>query len=177
MATAIEAITNLPDTPTTDQFVLTDLPAAVTAYLQDEVTVTVDPIVPAVTDELQPDELGTFDVHVENGSIPLEEVWIHLTLENVNRADFKVPTGATLSVRDAIDGNVLPGNSFVNEMFIQFLGGELDAEDTIDLHLTLKADRVGESDLQVHVHGDVAIDSLFPKRLRGHSSVTPIVVE
>ena len=177
MAIAIESIPNPPNFPTTDQFKLSDLPAAVTAYLQDEVTVTVDPIVPAVTDELQPDELGTFDVHVENGSIPLEEVWIHLTLENINRADFKVPTGATLSVRDAIDGNVLPGNSFVNEMFIQFLGGSLDAEDTIDLHLTLKAQNVGESDLQVHVHADVPIESLFPTRRRGHDTVTPIVVQ
>jgi hypothetical protein len=177
MATAIEAITNLPDTPTTDQFVLTDLPAAVTAYLQDEVTVTLDPIDPAVTGSLQPGELGTFGLHVTNGSIALEEVWIHLTFENNARADFQVPAGAAVFPRDAIDGNSLTRNSFVNEMFLQFLDGKLEADDTIDLTLTIKAGNVGESDLQVHVHADVPISSVIPTRRRGHDSVTPIVVE
>ena len=152
------AIATLPSTPSTDQFTLVDLPAA-------------------VTDSLQPGELGTFGVHVTNGSIALEEVWVHLTFENNARADFQVPSGAAVSPRDAIDGNVLTRNSFVNEMFLQFTDGKLDADETIDTTLTIKAGNVGESDLQVHVHADVPISSVIPTRRRGHDSVTPIVVE
>ena len=162
--------------PVSNPFELTDVGDAIKRYLDHDVVVTLGEIDPAVTSSLEPGELGTFTVHVQNGPIALENVSLHLTLENDARADFQVPPSAAIVTSASLNGSQLPRNSFVNAMFVRLLNGDLDADGTIDLTLTITAGAVGASDIRAHVHGDVPLSSLLPTAKRSSPDVTTEVV-
>jgi hypothetical protein len=155
---------------------LSDIPAAVTTYINDQVVVVVNRVDPDVTDELQPGEDGRFSVTATNAAAPLGmrvvNIRYHLKFATPGVARFHVPSSpparATLNSSDP----VLTVNSLVDEMFLfpldtALLVGESDSVRALEIH----ADAVGDTTITCHIHGDILDEDLFPDAVAGRNGV------
>lgn len=151
---------------------LTDLKNATASYIDDEVVVTI----PRITDDLEPDEDGSFDVVVTNGTATtgfrLDDVVLHVRSQNPGRAKLVVPQAALLVPRATTDpdGPELAGNSLVNEMFIFFQEGDfapntrLEPGEVLEIELQYHAEVPGAVTIACDVHATVDVDGLFPRQ-------------
>ena len=152
---------------------LSEIPNAVAAYLNTQVTSTVSSVTPAVSGSLQPGEDGSFSVTVTNAAAPsgvrLTDVKHHLTIPPITpntqnfRAKFHVP--ATPPARASTDPNapVLLVGTQVSEMFLFPLDPILEVGDTDTVvGLEIHALSVGSFEITSHIHADVLVSDLIP---------------
>jgi hypothetical protein len=152
---------------------LFDIPAATSAYIDNEVDVKVT----RVTGNLQHGEDGTFTVKVTNATEPsgvrLTDLLLHVTVEPSGVALLKPPGSALLIPRATsnTDDPRLSTNDRVDTMFVFFAaaGGDiepnatLDAGEVLELELEFEAGEVGTATITCHVHATVNADDLFPR--------------
>jgi hypothetical protein len=152
---------------------LFDIPAATSAYIDNEVEVTVS----RVTGNLQRGEDGTFTVKVTNPPAPtgvrLTEVSLHVSVEPTGIALLKPPGSALLIPRASADTSDprLSTSDRVDAMFVFFAsqGGDiepnatLDVGEVIELELEFEAGNVGTAAINCHIHASVDPDDLFPR--------------
>ncbi len=152
---------------------LSDIPAATSAYIDNEVDVRIS----RVTANLEPREEGTLTVTVTNAAAPtgvkLTNVSLHVTVSPDTVALLKPPGSALLFPRATADTNDprLSTNAEVDEMFIFFLADDgeiepnatLDVGEVIELELEYIAIGAGTATFNCHVHATVEVDALFPR--------------
>lgn len=152
---------------------LFDIPAATSAYIDDQVDVKVN----RVTGNLQHNEEGTFTVKVTNAPAPngvrLTEISLHVTVEPTGIVSLKPPGSALLTARATadLDDTPLKTTDRVDEMFVFFLasGGDIEPNATLDvgelleLELEFEADNPGTASIKCHIHASVDPDDLFPR--------------
>jgi hypothetical protein len=151
---------------------LSDLAAATSSYIDNEVDVTVTD----VTSNLQPGEDGTFTVHVTNAAAPtgvrLTDVNLHLLVDPPGAVKLKAPGSALLFPRataDTDDPRLATGEE-VDSMFVFFqtevldeFNDTLDVGEELDLEFEYHAEAVGRGTIKCHVHANVDVDRLFPR--------------
>jgi len=163
---------------------LTDLKNATATYVDDEVDVTI----PRITSGLEPDEEGTFDLVVTNGTeatgFRLENVVLHVRSQNPGRALLVPPGSALLFPRASTDTDDprLDTDTPVEEMFIHFqatddleFGSTMDPGEVTELELEYHAIRAGAVTITCHVHATVDIDGLFPRQ-NGRDGTTSVTI-
>jgi hypothetical protein len=166
---------------------LTDFPAATAAYLNDNVTVTIED----VTSGVQEDELGTYTLRVRNAAAPegvrLIDVVLHVHQDPTDSVPLLLPPGsALLQPRATNDSDAprLPGGEAVTEMFVFFSAadGDIEPNATLDVGEELRldfeyqaAERV-RTTINAHIHATVVVDDLFP-RGRGSDGSADVTVK
>jgi hypothetical protein len=152
---------------------LFDIPAATSAYIDDQVEVKVN----RVTANLQKDEEGTFTVKVTNAPAPsgvrLTEISLHVSVEPTGIVSLKPPGSALLFPRATadLDDPRLSTNDRVDEMFVFFAaaGGDIEPNATLDvgelleLELEFEGVKPGSATINCHIHASVDPDDLFPR--------------
>jgi len=152
---------------------LFDIPAATSAYIDDQVEVKVS----RVTGNLQRGEDGTYTVKVINAPDPtgvrLTEVSLHITVEPTGIALLKPPGSALLFPRATADTSDprLSTSDRVDEMFVFFVSSDgefepnatLDVGEVLELELEFEANDVGTAAINCHIHASVNPDDLFPR--------------
>ena len=145
---------------------LKDIPEAVKAYLNSQVTVTITPFVPSAGTSVQPNETFTFDVKAtNNGDIALKNVKYKVWAVNPGIAKIRVPTGGTAT---DLEGNSLAANTEAGAFIFNPSGSTFDLPpgDNDTIHLTGKAvsgASGGTTGIRASVFADVDLDLLFPK--------------
>jgi hypothetical protein len=146
---------------------LLDLPAAVEAYLENSVTVTVAPISPAVPGTMNPNEFGTTSITVRNAAAPsgirLIDVKHHLTIEPSNRALLEVPAAPVARATSNPNDPPLAPGTLAAAMFLFPVDNVLDIGDTDTINgLRVKALTLGSVTVSDHIHAKVSLDDMFP---------------
>jgi hypothetical protein len=163
--------------------VLSDIPTAVTTYLNTKVKTDISPVT-ADSGSLSgnPPEEGTFTVTVTNAAAPtglrLINVVHHLTTTNPDVLLLKVNPSAALATRASLDPTAphLPRNTFVEEMYVTYAFGTLDVGQVLALEFEVKAIDEGSAAITCHVHADIDEDSLFPDGLRSKNDTQTVTV-
>ena len=159
---------------------LFDIPAATSAYIDNEVEVEVT----RVTAHLEPDEEGTFTVRVTNASEPngvrLTDIVLHVTASPRSVALLKPPGSALLLPRATADTSDprLSTNDEVEAMFVFFAasGGDIEPNATLDvgeameLEFEYVAKGAGNATISCHVHASVVPEDLFPRSAGANGS-------
>ncbi len=146
---------------------LSDIPNAIAGYINEQVVTVVHRVDPAVTDELQPGEDGTFSITATNAAAPLGvrvvNIRHHLKIEPASVAKLHVPQSPP--ARATLDPNdpVLQPGDLVDEMFLYpldsaLLVGESDSVRGLEIHSIA----VGDATITSHIHGDILDEDLFP---------------
>ena len=145
---------------------LKDIPEAVKAYLNTQVTVTITPFVP-VGNSVQPNETFTFDVTVKNnGDVALKNVKYKVWAVNPGIAKVRTPTNGSST---DLEGNSIGGDQEVGGFIFNPSNNsvyDLPAGDHDALHLTGKAvsgPSGGTTGIRASVFADIDLDLLFPK--------------
>jgi len=153
---------------------LSDLPAAVRDYLDNEVDVEIGKL----TSGLQPGESGSFTVRVTNAAAPrgirLVDLKYHLTTSDEDILQLEVPGSPIFITRASTDPNgpALPRNDFVREMVVFPLGDFADFGPTLDvgavqeIEFTYRGTGAGAGKIRCHVHGTIDESTLFPGNVR-----------
>lgn len=162
---------------------LKDIPAAVKAYLDTKVTVTVSTPVPSSGTTIGPNETFTFSVvaanaDAANGGVVLKNMKYRLAVDNPAVAKIKVPTGGTAT---DLAGNSLVAGAEVGAFIFAptSFGFDLPVGDTDRLSFTGKAgsnQSGGTTTIQARVLADIDLDQLFPKGEDTPSSVKTLIV-
>ena len=152
---------------------LRDIPDAVRSYLDNKVTVRVNPIIPATGAALGPNETFSFSVSAQNtnaanGGIPLSNVFYRVRVENPAVAKFAIPAANLGSATDD-SGNVLSPGTQVGFMVFRPIGDlrSLSVGETDTLTLNGRAAAApptgGTTTIAARIVADVDVDQLFPK--------------
>ena len=147
--------------------VLSDIPTAVTKYLNTKVTTEITPVV-ADSGTLNPGEEGNFKLIVTNAAAPtglrLVNVVYHLTTTNPDVLLLKVKPRGALATRASLDPTApqLPDNTFVEEMFVTLTFGTLEIGEVVELTFEAKAEDEGSATITCHAHADIDEKSLYP---------------
>ena len=159
---------------------LFDIPAATSAYIDNEVDVTVT----RVTANLERGEEGTFTVRVTNASEPngvrLTDIVLHVTVSPPSVALLKPPGSALLFPRATADTSDprLSTSDEVEAMFVFFAasGGDIEPNATLDVGEVLElefeyvAKGAGNATINGHVHASVDPEDLFPRSAGANGS-------
>jgi hypothetical protein len=162
---------------------LSDLAEATTAYIRNEVDVTVTD----VTSGLEAGEPGTYTVRVTNASAPtgvrLTDITLHILVDPPGPFKLKAPGSALLIPRAEGDADLprLPSGEEVDSMFIFFAASDgdiepnatLDVGEDLELEFDYVAVEVGTADIHCHVHATVDVDRLFPRQ-RGRAGTAEV---
>ncbi len=153
---------------------LIDFPAATAAYLDDNVTVTIED----VTSGVQEGELGTYTVRVKNADAPngvrLVDVVLHILQDPIDSEPLLLRNGSALLQSrgtNDIDAPPLVGGVAVTEMFVFFsaAGGDIEPNATLDvgeelvLNFEYQAEERVRTTIKAHIHATVVVDDLFPR--------------
>jgi hypothetical protein len=145
---------------------LKDIPDAVKAYLNSQITVTITPFVPSAGNSVQPNETFTFDVKAENnGNVALKNVKYKVWAVNPGIAKLRVPPGGSAT---DLEGHSLNENAEVGVFIFNPSSSNFDLPpgDSDTIHLTGKAvsgASGGTTGIRASVFADVDLDLLFPK--------------
>jgi hypothetical protein len=148
---------------------LSDIPAAVEAYLADNVTITLTEV-EADSGSLNPNEEGTYTMTVANAAAPnglaLRNVVYHLESTRPAKVLLKVPGSAILFSRDEISSSapLLTRNSFVPRMFVTRLDGELGVGEVQEFTFEVRGEDEGRSEITAHIHAEIDEDALFARQ-------------
>ena len=152
---------------------LFDIPAATSAYIDDQVEVKIS----RVTGNLQPNEEGTFNIKVTNAPAPtgvrLTDISLHVSVEPSGIVSLKPPGSALLFPRATADTSDprLSSSDRVDSMFVFFIADSgdiepnatLDVGEVLELELEFEADDPGSATINCHIHASVDPDDLFPR--------------
>lgn len=153
---------------------LSDIPAAVTSYLDTQVTTTVSAVTPKDEnqDVLTPGQDGTFTVTVTNagppGGVRLINVIYHVEISDGSVAKLIAPQNALVAAFDKIDDTTpIPGGTQRGEMFVKRLTDTtLDVGETQPgLRLDLHCRDQGDAEIRARIFADVDQSALFPRSL------------
>jgi hypothetical protein len=161
--------------PTSEEPIMTlslsDIPAAVADYIQNNVTVTVTEVKHGISTVLQPNEKGKFDVTVtNNGAVRLTSIIYELSISPGDVAQFLSPSGMLMGAREGLDPSsaVIPNGQETTRMFLFPLDvlnfSSVDPGETVtnpELQVTTKHD-LGDATIKCTIHATVDQDSLFP---------------
>lgn len=153
--------------------VISDLAAATSAYLHDDVKFRIGD----VTGNLNPGEIGSLTLRWTNAAAPtgvrLSNVVLHVTVAPDSVAKLRVPGGAAINPRTEFDVNSPrpAANSLVDELFVFFsstavvgagLDSTLDVGESQELELEFEALARGTAVFSGHLHAELAFADLFP---------------
>ncbi len=146
---------------------LIDLPQLTRDYL-DSVQIRLN----RVTGNLVPGDEGTFSVRVTNGAVRLTSWTLHLFSSDADVATIKAEPGLVITYRltgDRDTPTVEPGSTH-DELFAFFLqdtpsepNNVLEPDEVRDLRFSYVAEGAGDAVFTAHLHGNVDVDSLFPR--------------
>jgi len=155
---------------------LNEIPAAVRAYLDTKITVSVSPLTSAAGPTINPSENFSFSVTVTNanaalGGIALKNVRYILTVDNSAVGKLKVPaigsstdlTGAVLAAGAEVAAFIYSPPTFV---FIGDSAATLGVGDADTQSFSGKAGAAvagGTTTIRARILADVDLDQLFPK--------------
>jgi len=153
---------------------LSDLPAAVREYLDNEVTVEIGKL----TTGLQPGESGSFTVRVSNAGVPtgirLVDLKYHLTSSNEDILELEVPGSSLFVTRATTNPNdpELPRGDLVTEMVVfpppdlAEFGSSLDVGHVREIEFTYRGAGAGPGQIRCHLHASIDESTLFPGNVR-----------
>jgi hypothetical protein len=150
---------------------LSDIPAAVTDYIKNNVTVTVTEVKHGISTVLQPNEKGKFDVVVaNNGSVRLTNLIYELSISPGDVAKLISPSGIVMGAREGLDpsSDVIPNGQETTKMFLFPLDAlnfaSVDPGETVtnpELQVTTQKS-LGDATIKCTIHASVDQTSLFP---------------
>jgi hypothetical protein len=173
---------------------LSDITAATAAYIDNEVATKIG----KVTSNLQVDHDGSYTVKVTNAAAPsgvrLTDVMLHLWVEpgqepNEDAVVLLYPPGSALLHSKATndpDAPDLATQTPVKELYVFFAAGPgdgiddfdsvLDVGEVLELELEYHTERRGDATINCHVHANVDVDRLFPRRSGSNGTKTVTVI-
>ena len=150
---------------------LSDIPAAVADYIQQNVTVTVTQVKHGISSVLQPNEKGKFDVVVtNNGGVRLTDIVYELSISPDSVAKLISPSGMLMGARKGLDpaSDVIANGDETAKMFLFPLDAlsfsSVDAGQSVtnpELQVTTKRS-LGVATITCTIHASVDQASLFP---------------
>jgi len=150
---------------------LSDIPAAVTDYIKNNVTVTVTEVKHGISTVLQPNEKGKFDVVVtNNGSVRLTNLIYELSISPGDVAKLISPSSIVMGAREGLDpsSDVIPNGQETTKMFLFPLDAlnfaSVDPGETVtnpELQVTTQK-TLGDATIKCTIHASVDQTSLFP---------------
>ena len=149
---------------------LSDIPAAVTTYLDTNVSTVISAVTPAdqTQDVLTPGQDGTFTVTVTNASAPegvrLINVQYFVKVSDDKVAQLTVPTTFGLECFGSLTSTTpLKAGTLRSDMFVRDVTDPaLDEGQTHPLHLELHCVDQGDARITCRVYAEVDESSLFP---------------
>ncbi len=166
--------------PNLPGFALADLPQLTSDYLHS-----LEVRVARVTGKLEPGDDGTFTVRVTNGPLRITDWTLHLTSTRPQVATIIASPGLVIQFREGGDRDQpsVPPNSTHDSLYAFFLDeglGEpdsvLEADEVREVSFHWHAEGAGSGEFEVHLHGTIDVDSLFP-RDRGTASTAGVEVK
>lgn len=165
--------------------VLSDIPASVTDYIEQNVIVEVTDARTGNSAVLQPGDDATFDVTVTNrGPIRLVNVQYHLTADDSTVAQFlslgssltpsRADFGEPLFTQDGIRTPTLLVSpvDITGLAILEPVGSPITFRD-LSIHLRKK----GSAKIRVHIHADIDQTGLFPNTQRGNATAGGVTVQ
>ena len=148
--------------------ILSDIRAAVQAYLNSKVAVSVSAVTPDVPSTLNPGEEATFGVTITNAGFPdgIRLTNVRYRLWTSGTLKLKVPPAA-LAVARASNSSAAPAlapGTFVSEMYLFPTDSTLDVGDSDAMSgLKIKAGTLGGYSINCRIIADADTNFLFPK--------------
>ena len=163
---------------------LSDIPAAVTTYLDTNVSTIISTVTPTdqTQDVLTPGQDGTFTVTVTNASAPdgvrLINVQYYVKVSNDKVAQLIVPTTFGLECFGSLASTtpLKPGTARSDVFLRDVTDPALDEGQTHSFHLQLHCVDQGDAKITSHTYADVDENSLFPTSQSPNEHVTVTVV-
>jgi uncharacterized repeat protein (TIGR01451 family) len=164
--------------------VLSDIPASVPDYIEQNVTIDVTTPRTGTSNVLQPGDDATFDVTLTNkGPIRLVNIQYHLTINDSTVAQFLSTGSALLPSRADFGDPVLTGGVQTPTLLISplELSGltilEPNGSDVTFRELSIHLRKKGSAEIKVHIHADIDLASVFPNTQRGNATAVDIQVK
>jgi hypothetical protein len=165
-------------------FELSDIPSAVTTYLDTNVSTVISAVTPAdqTQDVLTPGQDGTFSVTVTNASAPegvrLINVQYFVKVTDDKVAQLTVPTTFGLECFSSLTSTTaLKPGTLRSDMFVRDVTDPaLDEGQTRSIHLELHCVDQGDAKIICRVNAEVDESSLFPISQSPNRNVTVTVV-
>ncbi len=157
---------------------LVDIRSAVVAYVSTHVVAGTTLPTADVGGTINPGEEFSFSALSKNAPLPsgirVINITYHLTIAPSSVARFKVPASPPARASSLPSEPLLAPGSLVSAMFLFPTDNSLEPGDSDTIPgLKGEAISIGNATIRCHIHGDIDLDSIFPKDNRSQNNPGP----